>query len=42
MSAALPLTVKHAIADGHMSQGRVVKGIERGVEPASLLGRWKI
>ena len=39
MSAALPLTVKHAIAVGHMSKGRVVKGIERcGVEPASLLG----
>ena len=29
MSAALPLTVKHAIAVGHMSKGRVVKGIEQ-------------
>ena len=29
MSAALPPTVKHAIAVGHMSKGRVVKGIEQ-------------
>ena len=29
MSAALLLTVKHAIADGHMLKGRVVKGIEQ-------------
>ena len=29
MSAALPLTVKHAIAVGHMSKGRVVKRIEQ-------------
>ena len=29
MSAALPLTVKHAIAVGHMSKGRVVKGIDQ-------------
>ena len=29
MSAALPLTVKHAIALGHMSKGRVVKDIEQ-------------
>ena len=29
MSAALPPTVKHAIAVGHISKGRVVKGIEQ-------------
>ena len=29
MSAALPPTVKHASAVGHMSKGRVVKGIEQ-------------
>ena len=29
MSAALPPTVKHASAVGHMSNERVVKGIER-------------
>ena len=29
MSAALPLTVKHASAVGHISKGRVVKGIEQ-------------
>ena len=29
MSAALPLTVKHMIAVGHMSKGRVVKDIEQ-------------
>ena len=29
MSAAHPPTVKHAIAVGHMSKGRVVKGIEQ-------------
>ena len=29
MSAALPPTVKHAIAVGHMSKERVVKGIEQ-------------
>ena len=29
MSAVLPPTVKHAIAVGHMSKGRVVKGIEQ-------------
>ena len=29
MSAALPPTVKHAIAVGRMSKGRVVKGIEQ-------------
>ena len=29
MSAALPPTVKHAIAVGHMSKGRVVKGIDQ-------------
>ena len=29
MSAALPSTVKHEIAVGHMSKGRVVKGIEQ-------------
>ena len=29
MSAALPRTVKHAITVGHMSKGRVVKGIEQ-------------
>ena len=29
MSAALPPMVKHAIAVGHMSKGRVVKGIEQ-------------
>ena len=28
MSAALPPTVKHAIAVGHMSKERVVKGME--------------
>ena len=29
MSAALPPTVKHAIAVDHMSKGRVVKGIKQ-------------
>ena len=29
MTAALPPPVKHAIAVGHMSKGRVVKGIEQ-------------
>ena len=29
MSVALPPKVKHAIAVGHMSKGRVVKGIEQ-------------
>ena len=29
MSAAVPPTVKHAIAVSHMSKGRVVKGIEQ-------------
>ena len=29
MSAVLPPMVKHAIAVGHMSKGRVVKGIEQ-------------
>ena len=29
MSAALPPMVKHATAVGHMSKGRVVKGIEQ-------------
>ena len=29
MSAALPPTVKHGIAVGHTSKGRVVKGIEQ-------------
>ena len=29
ISAALPPMVKHAIAVGHMSNGRVVKGIEQ-------------
>ena len=29
MSAALPQTVKHASTVGHMSKGRVVKGIEQ-------------
>ena len=29
MSAALPPAVKHASAVGHMSKGRVVKGIEQ-------------
>ena len=29
MSAALPPTVKHAIAVGHMSKGRVITGIEQ-------------
>ena len=29
MSAALPSTFKHAIAVGHMSKGRVIKGIEQ-------------
>ena len=29
MSAALPPTVKHAIAVGHMSKGSVVKGIKQ-------------
>ena len=29
MSAPLPLRVKHAIAVGHMSKGRLVKGIEQ-------------
>ena len=29
MSAALPPTVKYVIAVGHMSKGRVAKGIEQ-------------
>ena len=39
MSAGLPLTVKHAIAVGHMSKGSVVKGIEQMWCRASKSGR---
>ena len=39
MSAALCLTVKHAIAVGHMSKGRVVKGIEQTCCRASKTAR---
>ena len=43
MLAALPPTVKDAIAVGHMSKGRVVKGIEQTWCRASKSAwRWKI
>ena len=39
MSAALPPTVKHAIAVGHMSKGRVVNGTEQTWRRASKSAR---
>ena len=39
MSADLPPTVKHASAVGHMSKGRVVKGIEQTWCRASKFAR---
>ena len=40
MSAAVPPTVKHASAVSHMSNGRVVKGIEQTWYRASKSARW--
>ena len=39
MSAVLPPTVKHAIAVGHMSTGRVVKGVKQTWCRASMSAR---